>query len=72
MYILIHKEAESRARRGRMITPHGTIETPVFMNVATCGAIKGGVAAEDLREVHCQVMLSNTYHLHIRPGDGRV
>ena len=57
MYILIHKEAESRARRGRMITPHGTIETPVFMNVATCGAIKGGVAAEDLREVHCQVML---------------
>ena len=72
MYILIHKEAESRARRGRMITPHGTIETPVFMNVATCGAIKGGVAAEDLREVHCQVMLSNTYHLHIRPGDDLV
>ena len=55
MFILIHKEAESHARRGRMITPHGTIETPVFMNVATCGAIKGGVAAEDLREVHCHV-----------------
>ena len=72
MFILIHKEAESHARRGRMITPHGTIETPVFMNVATCGAIKGGVAAEDLREVRCQVMLSNTYHLHIRPGDDLV
>lgn len=72
MFILIHKEAESCARRGRMITPHGTIETPVFMNVATCGAIKGGVAAEDLREVRCQVMLSNTYHLHIRPGDDLV
>ena len=69
MFILIKKEEESKARRGRFVTPHGIIETPVFMNVATCGAIKGGIAAEDLRDVHCQVMLSNTYHLHIRPGD---
>lgn len=60
---------ENRARRGRFVTPHGTIETPVFMNVATCGAIKGGLDAWDLEEVKCQVMLSNTYHLHIRPGD---
>ncbi len=62
-------KTDGTARRGRLITPHGVIETPVFMNVATCGAIKGGLAAEDLREIHCQVMLSNTYHLHIRPGD---
>ena len=63
---------DGTARRGRLITPHGVIETPVFMNVATCGAIKGGLAAEDLREINCQVMLSNTYHLHIRPGDNLV
>ena len=72
MFILIKKEEQSKARRGRLITPHGIIETPVFMNVATCGAIKGGIAAEDLRDVNCQVMLSNTYHLHIRPGDNLV
>ena len=69
MFILIKKDENSRARRGRLITPHGVIETPVFMNVATCAAIKGGVSAEDLREVNCQVMLSNTYHHHLRPGD---
>jgi len=67
MFIL--DKTEGHARRGRLITPHGTIETPVFMNVATSAAIKGGVSAYDLREVCCQVMLSNTYHLHIRPGD---
>ena len=67
MFTIIKKDG--RARRGRFETPHGTIETPVFMNVATCGAIKGGLGAEDLREVNCQVMLSNTYHLHVRPGD---
>ena len=67
MFIL--DKTEGHARRGRLITPHGTIETPVFMNVATSAAIKGGVSAYDLREVRCQVMLSNTYHLHIRPGD---
>jgi len=70
MFILIKKDG--KARRGRFITPHGEIETPVFMNVATCAAIKGGLGAEDLREVNCQVMLSNTYHLHLRPGDGLV
>ena len=50
-------------------TVHGTIETPVFMNVGTAGAIKGAVAAEDLKEIKTQVELSNTYHLHVRPGD---
>ena len=69
MYILDKTDPRSAARRGRLITPHGVIETPVFMNVATSAAIKGGVSAFDLREVKCQVMLSNTYHLHIRPGD---
>lgn len=67
MFTLIKKEGN--ARRGRLETPHGTIQTPVFMNVATCGAIKGGLSALDLEEVKCQVMLSNTYHLHLRPGD---
>jgi len=70
MFIL--KKKDGYARRGKLITPHGEIETPVFMNVATCAAIKGGLGAEDLREVNCQVMLSNTYHLHLRPGDGIV
>ena len=60
---------EGRARRGRFVTPHGTIETPVFMNVGTSAAIRGGVSTADLREIGCQVELSNTYHLHIRPGD---
>ena len=57
------------ARRGRFATVHGTFETPAFMNVATVAAIKGGLCADDLREIDCQVMLSNTYHLHLRPGD---
>ena len=60
---------EGRARRGRFETVHGTIETPVFMNVGTSAAIKGGISTQDLYEVGCQVELSNTYHLHIRPGD---
>lgn len=60
---------EGHARRGKLITKHGTIETPVFMNVGTAAAIKGGLSADDLREIHCQVELSNTYHLHVRPGD---
>ena len=67
MFELIKKEG--RARRGRLHTVHGVIETPVFMNVGTCGAIKGGVSTMDLRELKCQVELSNTYHLHLRPGD---
>ncbi len=60
---------ENKARRGRFTTPHGVIETPVFMNVGTSAAIKGGLSAQDLEELHCQVELSNTYHLHVRPGD---
>ena len=57
------------ARRCEFVTVHGTVQTPAFMNVATCGAIKGGLSALDLKEIRCQVMLSNTYHLHVRPGD---
>ncbi|MGI6744261.1 MAG: tRNA guanosine(34) transglycosylase Tgt [Eubacteriales bacterium] len=60
---------EGSARRGRFETVHGTIETPVFMNVGTSAAIKGGVSTGDLMNLKCQVELSNTYHLHIRPGD---
>ncbi|MBE6787357.1 MAG: tRNA guanosine(34) transglycosylase Tgt [Ruminococcaceae bacterium] len=60
---------EGAARRGEFVTNRGTVQTPAFMNVATCGAIKGAVSAQDLKELGCQVMLSNTYHLHIRPGD---
>ena len=60
---------EGRARRARFETVHGTIETPVFMNVGTSAAIKGGISTQDLYDVGCQVELSNTYHLHIRPGD---
>ena len=62
-------KTEGRARRCTMETVHGKIETPVFMNVGTCAAIKGGVSTIDLQELNCQVELSNTYHLHIRPGD---
>ena len=62
-------KTEGNARRGRMHTVHGVIETPVFMNVGTSAAIKGGVSTMDLLDLHCQVELSNTYHLHIRPGD---
>ena len=57
------------ARRGVFETPHGTVQTPAFMNVATSGAIKGAVSAHDLKELKCQVQLCNTYHLHVRPGD---
>ena len=57
------------AKRGRLTTVHGTIETPVFMNVGTAAAIKGGVSTDDLRQIKTQVELSNTYHLHVRPGD---
>ncbi len=62
-------KTQGRARRGQFETVHGTIQTPVFMNVGTSAAIKGGVSTVDLKEVNCQVELSNTYHLHIRPGD---
>ena len=60
---------DGRARRGVLHTVHGDIQTPVFMNVGTCAAIKGGVSTVELEEIDCQVELSNTYHLHIRPGD---
>ena len=62
-------KTDGRARRGVMETVHGTIQTPVFMNVGTCAAIKGGISTTDLKDLKCQVELSNTYHLHIRPGD---
>lgn len=62
-------KTENRARRGEFSCPHGTVQTPVFMNVGTQGAIKGGVSAPELRELGCQIELSNTYHLHVRPGD---
>ncbi len=65
-------KTEGAARRGEFITPHGTVQTPAFMNVATCGAIKGAVSALDLVDLKCQVQLCNTYHLHLRPGDGNV
>ncbi len=70
MYRLIKKE--NKARLGIMETPHGSINTPVFMNVGTQGAIKGALSAEDLERINCQVELSNTYHLHVRPGDALI
>ena len=70
MYTLIRQEG--KARRGQLKTPHGTVQTPVFMNVGTQGAIKGAVSAHDLKDIGCQIELSNTYHLHLRPGDGVV
>ena len=70
MYKLIKQEGN--ARRGEFVTPHGTVQMPAFMNVATCGAIKGGLSALDLKSIDTQVMLSNTYHLHLRPGDETV
>ena len=67
MYTL--KKKELNARLGEFKTVHGTIKLPGFMNVATCGAIKGGLSAIDLKNIKCQVQLCNTYHLHLRPGD---
>ena len=64
---LIKKDGE--ARRGELTTVHGTVQTPLFMNVGTVAAIKGGVSSEDLEKIGCQVELSNTYHLHVRTGD---
>lgn len=62
-------KTEGHARRGEFSCPHGTVQTPVFMNVGTQGAIKGGIAAPELKELGCQIELSNTYHLYVRPGD---
>ncbi len=63
------KKQEGSARRGELETAHGTVQTPVFMNVGTAAAIKGALSAADLKAIGCQVELSNTYHLHLRPGD---
>ena len=65
-------KTEGRARRGVFTCAHGTAQTPVFMNVGTQGAIKGAVSSHDLKTLGCQIELSNTYHLHLRPGDGVV
>lgn len=70
MFKIINQEGH--ARRGEFSTAHGHIQTPVFMNVGTQAAIKGGVSSEDLERINCQVELSNTYHLHIRPGDALI
>ena len=67
MYRLL--KTDGRAKRGELQTVHGTIQTPVFMNVGTIAAIKGAVSTADLEEIGTQVELSNTYHLHVRPGD---
>ncbi len=67
MYKLL--KSENGVRRGEFITNRGTVQTPAFMNVATAGAIKGALSASDLKQIGCQVMLNNTYHLHVRPGD---
>lgn len=67
MYNLL--KTEGRAKRATFETVHGTIQTPVFMNVGTQAAIKGALSAKDLKDIRCQVELSNTYHLHLRPGD---
>ncbi|HAL63567.1 MAG TPA: tRNA guanosine(34) transglycosylase Tgt [Clostridiales bacterium] len=67
MFKILHKNG--LARRGQFTTVHGTVETPVFQNVGTLAAIKGGLSSEDLKTVGCQIELSNTYHLHLRPGD---
>lgn len=67
MFKLLTKE--NRARRGEFTTVHGTVQTPVFMNVGTSATVKGGISALDLKDLKCQVELSNTYHLHVRPGD---
>ena len=67
MYQLLKQEG--RAKRGEFHTVHGTIQTPVFMNVGTAAAIKGAVSTQDLEGIKTQVELSNTYHLHVRPGD---
>ena len=67
MYKIINQDG--RAKSAEFETVHGTIQTPVFMNVGTAAAIKGAVSTQDLQDIHTQVELSNTYHLHVRPGD---
>ena len=62
-------KTEGMAKRGELKTVHGTLQTPLFMNVGTAAAIKGALSTEDLNNIKCQIELSNTYHLHLRPGD---
>ncbi|MFV0503995.1 MAG: tRNA guanosine(34) transglycosylase Tgt [Lachnospirales bacterium] len=69
MYKLLKKDPKGMAKRGEFKTVHGTVQTPLFMNVGTIAAIKGAVSTEDLNQIKCQIELSNTYHLHLRPGD---
>src|SRR5688572_4341067 len=68
---LLHQDASTGARRGRLHTPHGTVETPVFMPVGTVGSVKA-VGPDELRELGAQIILGNTYHLMLRPGEGLV
>jgi len=70
MYTIL--SSQNQAKRAQLTTAHGIIQTPVFMNVATAAAIKGAVSSDDLKEIDCQVALCNTYHLHLRPGEGIV
>ena len=70
MYKILYKDGD--AKRGQLETVHGTIQTPVFMNVGTDGVMKGAVSTQDLQGIKTQVVLCNTYHLHVRPGDGIV
>ncbi len=70
MYKIVSKDG--RAKHAEFTTVHGTVQTPVFMNVATAAAIKGAVSSVDLKEIDTQIALTNTYHLHVRPGDGLV
>ena len=72
LFVFTLIKQEGHARRGSLQTPHGLIQTPVFMNVGTQAAIKGGLSAYDLERIGCQVQLSNTYHLHVRPGDALI
>ncbi|MBQ2558311.1 MAG: tRNA-guanine transglycosylase, partial [Lachnospiraceae bacterium] len=67
MYRVLHRDG--MAKRGELVTVHGTVQTPVFMNVGTVAAIKGAVSSVDLAGIGTQVELCNTYHLHVRPGD---
>jgi len=70
-YELLHEDAQTGARRGRLHTPHGTLETPVFMPVGTVGSVKG-VGPDELKQIHAQIILGNTYHLMLRPGEALV
>ena len=67
MYKVLH--TDGKAKRGELVTVHGTVQTPVFMNVGTVAAIKGAVSSVDLQGIGTQIELCNTYHLHMRPGD---